>query len=59
MDSILSGQPIYRPYQREAYIFIAIIYFVISYAMSGVSYRLEASGAGSMRKMRSPVIKDP
>lgn len=52
VDSIVSGQPIYRPYQREAYIFIAIIYFVISYAMSGVSYRLETSGAGSMRKMR-------
>ncbi|HML21089.1 MAG TPA: amino acid ABC transporter permease [Aggregatilinea sp.] len=52
VDTIVSGQPIYRPYQREAYIFIAIIYFVISYAMSGVSYRLEASGAGSVRKMR-------
>ncbi|WP_238626026.1 amino acid ABC transporter permease [Aggregatilinea lenta] len=52
VDTIVSGQPIYRPYQREAYIFIAIIYFVISYAMSGVSYRLEASGAGSVRKVR-------
>ncbi|MCZ7541429.1 MAG: hypothetical protein M5U29_16250 [Anaerolineae bacterium] len=50
MDTIVSGQPIYRPYQREAYFFIAIVYFVISYAMSDVSRRLETSGAGSLRK---------
>lgn len=50
VDTIVSGQPIYRPYQREAYIFIAIIYFVISYAMSDVSRRLETSGAGGVRR---------
>ena len=50
VDTIVSGQPIYRPYQREAYFFIAIVYFVISYAMSDVSRRLETSGAGSLRK---------
>lgn len=50
VDTIVSGQPVYRPYQREAYIFIAIIYFVISYAMSDVSRRLETSGAGSVRR---------
>jgi His/Glu/Gln/Arg/opine family amino acid ABC transporter permease subunit len=50
VDTIVSGQPIYRPYQREAYIFIAIVYFIISYAMSDVSRRLEESGAGSLRK---------
>lgn len=50
VDTIVSGQPIYRPYQREAYMFIAIIYFVISYAMSGISYRLETTGAGSVRR---------
>jgi len=50
VDTIVSGQPIYRPYQREAYIFVAIIYFVISYAMSDVSRRLETSGAGSVRR---------
>lgn len=49
VDIIVSGQPIYRPYQREAYIFIAIVYFIISYAMSDVSRRLEESGAGSLR----------
>jgi His/Glu/Gln/Arg/opine family amino acid ABC transporter permease subunit len=50
VDTIVKGQPSYRPYQREAYIFVAIIYFVISYAMSDVSRRLEASGAGSVRR---------
>jgi His/Glu/Gln/Arg/opine family amino acid ABC transporter permease subunit len=51
VDTIVKGQPVYRPYQREAYIFVAIVYFVISYAMSDVSRRLEASGAGSVRRM--------
>ncbi|GIV81890.1 MAG: hypothetical protein KatS3mg051_1244 [Anaerolineae bacterium] len=51
VDRIVSGQAIYRPYQREAYIVIAIIYFVISYAMSDVSRRLEQSGAGSVRRL--------
>jgi general L-amino acid transport system permease protein len=50
VDTIVSGQPIYRPFQREAYIFVAVIYFVISYAMSDVSRRLESSGAGSLRR---------
>lgn len=51
VDRIVSGQAIYRPYQREAYIVIAIIYFVISYAMSDVSRRLEQSGAGTVRHL--------
>ncbi|MCD4685491.1 MAG: amino acid ABC transporter permease [Anaerolineae bacterium] len=51
VDIIVSGQTYYRPYQREAYIFIAILYFVISYAMSDVSRRLETTGAGSIRRM--------
>lgn len=50
VDIIVSGQTVYRPYQREAYIFIALVYFIISYAMSDVSRRLEESGAGSLRK---------
>jgi His/Glu/Gln/Arg/opine family amino acid ABC transporter permease subunit len=52
VDIVVSGQAIYRPYQREAYIFVAIIYFVISYAMSDVSHRLEESGAGSVRRLK-------
>ena len=51
VDTIVKGQTVYRPYQREAYIFVAIIYFVISYAMSDVSRRLEESGAGSVRRL--------
>jgi His/Glu/Gln/Arg/opine family amino acid ABC transporter permease subunit len=50
VDTIVSGQTLYRPYQREAYIFIAIVYFMISFAMSDVSRRLEATGAGSIRR---------
>ena len=50
VDNIVSGQTIYRPYQREAYFFVAIIYFVISFAMSDVSRRLEESGSGSVRR---------
>lgn len=49
-SQIVKGQQIYRPYLREAYIFIAIVYFVISYAMSDVSRRLESTGAGSVRR---------
>jgi His/Glu/Gln/Arg/opine family amino acid ABC transporter permease subunit len=52
VDIVVSGQAIYRPFQREAYIFVAIIYFVISYAMSDVSRRLEESGAGSVRRLK-------
>ncbi|MBN2304496.1 MAG: amino acid ABC transporter permease [Anaerolineae bacterium] len=51
VDIIVNGQTIYRPYQREAYIFIAILYFIISYAMSDVSRRLETSGAGRVRQI--------
>jgi His/Glu/Gln/Arg/opine family amino acid ABC transporter permease subunit len=52
VDTIIKGQTVYRPYQREAYIFVALVYFVISYAMSDVSRRLEASGAGSTRRLK-------
>jgi His/Glu/Gln/Arg/opine family amino acid ABC transporter permease subunit len=52
VDIVVRGQAIYRPYQREAYLFVAIIYFVISYAMSDVSRRLEESGAGSVRRLK-------
>jgi len=52
VDTITKGQPVYRPYQREAYIFVAIVYFVISYAMSDVSRRLEESGTGSTTRLK-------
>jgi His/Glu/Gln/Arg/opine family amino acid ABC transporter permease subunit len=52
IELIVNGQQIYRPYQREAYLFVGIIYFIISYIMSSLSRRLEESGAGTVRKMR-------
>jgi general L-amino acid transport system permease protein len=36
--------------QRETLVFISIIYFVLSYLMSWVSRRLEASGSGAVRQ---------
>ncbi len=52
IELIVNGQQIYRPYQREAYLFVGVIYFIISYIMSSLSRRLEESGAGTVRKMR-------
>lgn len=52
IEFIVNGQQVYRPYQREAYLFIGIVYFIISYLMSSLSRRLEESGAGTVRKMR-------
>lgn len=36
--------------RREAYVFITVLYFVFSYAMSYVSRRLEMSGSGAVRR---------
>ncbi len=49
--SVIS-QPEYVGTQREGFVFIAIIYFVFSYAMSSTSRRLEASGSGATRKLK-------
>ena len=35
--------------RRETFMFISIIYFIFSYAMSYVSRRIEASGSGALR----------
>jgi general L-amino acid transport system permease protein len=37
--------------QIEAYIFIGIIYFIGSYAMSYTSRRIEESGSGAARRL--------
>ena len=47
---IVNGQAQYRPYVREAYLYIGIIYFVIAFIMSAVSRRLEESGSGAARR---------
>lgn len=52
IETIINGQQIYRPFQREAYLFVGLIYFIISYLMSSLSRRLEESGAGTVRKAR-------
>lgn len=50
VDFIVNGQQINRPFQREAYIFVGIIYFVVAYVMSQISRRLEESGSGATRR---------
>jgi His/Glu/Gln/Arg/opine family amino acid ABC transporter permease subunit len=37
--------------RREVFVFISVIYFVFSYAMSVVSRRIEESGSGSARRI--------
>ncbi|MBE0705543.1 MAG: ABC transporter permease subunit, partial [Afipia sp.] len=44
---IVNGQQQFRGLTREAYLFIGIIYFIISYAMSVASKWAERSGAGT------------
>jgi His/Glu/Gln/Arg/opine family amino acid ABC transporter permease subunit len=50
-DSIVA-QPEYIGLRRETYIFISIIYFVISYAMAFISRRIEKSGSGAAGKIQ-------
>ncbi len=50
VELIVNGQQQYRPYVREAYLYIGIIYFVIAFIMSAVSRRLEESGSGAARR---------
>jgi len=44
------NQAEYIGLQRETLVFISVIYFVISYLMSWVSRRLEATGSGAVRR---------
>ncbi len=44
------NQAEYIGLQRETLVFISIIYFVMSYLMSWVSRRLEATGSGAVRR---------
>ncbi len=45
------AQSEYIGLQKEVYFFIAIIYFVFSYAMAWISRRIEASGSGAARRV--------
>lgn len=48
VDNIVNGQQANRSFQREAYLFVGIVYFVLAYVMSQISRRLEETGAGSI-----------
>jgi general L-amino acid transport system permease protein len=50
VDFIVNGQQANRAFQREAYLFVGIIYFVIAYAMAQISRRLEETGSGAIRR---------
>jgi His/Glu/Gln/Arg/opine family amino acid ABC transporter permease subunit len=50
IDFIVSGQQANRTFQREAYLFVGIVYFVIASGMSTVSRRLEETGSGALRR---------
>jgi general L-amino acid transport system permease protein len=50
IDFIVNGQQQYRGLQREAYIFVGLIYFVISFSMSTVSRWVEKTGVGAARR---------
>jgi general L-amino acid transport system permease protein len=50
IDFIVNGQQQYRGLQREAYLFVGIIYFVISFGMSTVSRWIERTGVGAARR---------
>jgi His/Glu/Gln/Arg/opine family amino acid ABC transporter permease subunit len=50
VELIVTGQQQYRPFVREAYLYIGIIYFVIAFMMSAISRRLEESGSGAARR---------
>ncbi len=50
VELIVNGQQQYRTFQREAYLFIMVIYFVVSLVMSSISRRLESTGVGAARR---------
>ncbi|MEM6282234.1 MAG: amino acid ABC transporter permease [Chloroflexota bacterium] len=50
VELIVNGQQQYRPFQREAYLFVGVVYFVISLAMASISRRLENTGVGAARR---------
>ncbi|MCY3835466.1 MAG: amino acid ABC transporter permease [Anaerolineaceae bacterium] len=46
----IAGQTEFQALRRETYFYIFIIYFIFSFVMSLVSRRVEASGAGAVRR---------
>ena len=50
VELIVNGQQQYRPFQREAYLFVGVLYFIISLVMTSISRRLENTGVGAARR---------
>jgi His/Glu/Gln/Arg/opine family amino acid ABC transporter permease subunit len=44
------GDPFYTAFGREGWIFVFIVYFLLSYAMAEASRKLEESGSGAVRR---------
>ncbi len=51
MSEIIVTQTEFLGLRRESYVFIILVYFVFSYAMSIISRRIEASGSGAARRI--------
>ncbi len=51
MSRSVIAQPEYVGLQTEVYLFISILYFIVSYVMAAISRRIEASGSGAARRM--------
>ncbi len=51
MNQILGdSQTGFLAFPREGYLFIGVVYFVLSYIMADISRRIERSGAGAVRR---------
>ena len=50
VKTALAQDPEFQSHKIEAYLFIAVIYFVLSYIMSSAARRIEASGVGATRQ---------
>lgn len=50
IDFIVNGQQQFRGLTREAYLFVGLVYFVISYAMSAASKWVERTGVGGAQR---------
>jgi general L-amino acid transport system permease protein len=47
----IAAQTEFQGLRRETYVYISVIYFVLSYVLSIVSRRIEASGSGAARRV--------
>lgn len=50
VELIVNGQQQYRSFQREAYLFVGLVYLVVSLAVASISRHLESTGVGAARR---------